>query len=86
MAAIARPRIVIVGGIAGGASCAARLRRLVEDVDIVMVDRSPFLAVATCGLPYRIGNIIKSDAPLAMATTHQFKVIRCLLCRRRCRS
>ena len=47
----ARRRVVIVGGVAGGASCAARLRRLDESVEIVMFDRGPYVSFANCGLP-----------------------------------
>ena len=52
-------RIVIVGGVAGGASAAARLRRLREDFEIIMLDRGPYVSFANCGLPYYVGNIIK---------------------------
>ena len=51
-----RRRVVIVGGVAGGASCAARLRRLDESVEIVIFDRGPYVAFANCGLPYFVGN------------------------------
>jgi flavin-dependent dehydrogenase len=43
-------RVLIVGGVAGGASCAARLRRLDESVEIVMFDRGPYVSFANCGL------------------------------------
>jgi NADPH-dependent 2,4-dienoyl-CoA reductase/sulfur reductase-like enzyme len=46
-----RRRVVIVGGVAGGASCAARLRRLDENAEIVMFDRGPYVSFANCGLP-----------------------------------
>ena len=49
-------RILIVGGVAGGASCAARLRRLDESVEIVIFDRGPNVAFANCGLPYNVGD------------------------------
>ena len=44
-------RVLIVGGVAGGASCAARLRRLDEMCDIVVFDRGPYVSFANCGLP-----------------------------------
>jgi NADPH-dependent 2,4-dienoyl-CoA reductase/sulfur reductase-like enzyme len=45
-------KVIIVGGVAGGASCAARLRRLDEKAEIVMVERGPYVSYANCGLPY----------------------------------
>jgi flavin-dependent dehydrogenase len=47
-------RVLIVGGVAGGASCAARLRRLDESVEIVLIDRGPYVSFANCGLPYYV--------------------------------
>jgi NADPH-dependent 2,4-dienoyl-CoA reductase/sulfur reductase-like enzyme len=44
-------KVIIVGGVAGGASCAARLRRLDEKADILMVERGPYVSCANCGLP-----------------------------------
>jgi len=44
-------KVVIVGGVAGGASCAARLRRLDEKAEILMVERGPYVSYANCGLP-----------------------------------
>ena len=46
-----KPRILIVGGVAGGASCAARLRRLSENAEIIVFERGPFVSFANCGLP-----------------------------------
>lgn len=51
-------RILIVGGVAGGASCAARLRRLDETAEIVLFERSEYISFANCGLPYYIGGVI----------------------------
>ena len=51
-------RILIVGGVAGGASCAARLRRLDEDAEIVLFERGEYISFANCGLPYYIGGVI----------------------------
>ena len=48
-------KVIIVGGVAGGASCAARLRRLDEKAEIVMVERGPYVSYANCGLPYHVG-------------------------------
>ena len=54
-------RVLIVGGVAGGASCAARLRRLDESASIALFDRGPFVSFANCGLPYHVGNIIGDE-------------------------
>ncbi len=51
-------KIVIVGGVAGGASAAARLRRLDETAQILIFERSGFISYANCGLPYYIGGVI----------------------------
>ena len=48
-------KVIIVGGVAGGASCAARLRRLDEKAEILMVERGPYVSYANCGLPYHVG-------------------------------
>jgi NADPH-dependent 2,4-dienoyl-CoA reductase/sulfur reductase-like enzyme len=59
-----RRRILIVGGVAGGASCAARARRLYETEEIVMFDRGEYVSFANCGLPYFVGNVIKKEQSL----------------------
>jgi NADPH-dependent 2,4-dienoyl-CoA reductase/sulfur reductase-like enzyme/rhodanese-related sulfurtransferase len=66
-------RVLIVGGVAGGASCAARLRRLDESVDIVMFDRGPYVSFANCGLPYYVGNIISDELSLLLASREMFR-------------
>lgn len=66
-------RILIVGGVAGGASCAARARRLSETAEIIMFDRGPFVSFANCGLPYYVGNVIKKEAHLLVATPELFR-------------
>jgi len=70
---LARRRILIVGGVAGGASCAARLRRLDESVEIVIFDRGPYVAFANCGLPYYVGNVITDEKALLIATAAMFR-------------
>ncbi len=65
-------RVVIVGGVAGGASAAARLRRLREDFEIIMLDRGPYVSFANCGLPYYVGNIIKDHESLELVTPETF--------------
>lgn len=66
-------KIVIVGGVAGGASAAARLRRLDEDAEIVLFERGRYVSFANCGLPYYIGQIIKERDDLLVQTPEKFK-------------
>ncbi|NJD07623.1 MAG: CoA-disulfide reductase [Methylococcaceae bacterium] len=66
-------RILVVGGVAGGASCATRARRLCEACEIVLFDRGPHVSFANCGLPYRVGDVIESDAKLLVATPELFR-------------
>ena len=66
-------KIVIVGGVAGGATAAARLRRLSEDAEIIILERSGFVSYANCGLPYYIGGEIKSRSALTLQTPGGFK-------------
>ncbi len=61
-------KIVIVGGVAGGASAAARARRLSEDAEIVMFERGPDVSFANCGLPYYIGGEIVDRSKLLVVT------------------
>jgi NADPH-dependent 2,4-dienoyl-CoA reductase/sulfur reductase-like enzyme/rhodanese-related sulfurtransferase len=66
-------RILIVGGVAGGASCAARARRLSETAEIMMFDRGEYVSFANCGLPYYVGHVIKKEENLLMATPELFR-------------
>ena len=61
-------RIVIVGGVAGGATAAARLRRLDESLEIVMIERGNHISYANCGLPYHVGDVIKTKEDLLLQT------------------
>ena len=61
-------KIVIVGGVAGGASCAARLRRLDEEAQIIVLERGEYISYANCGLPYHVGDVIKSRDALLLQT------------------
>lgn len=61
-------KVLIVGGVAGGASAAARLRRLDEDAHIVMFERDSYISFANCGLPYYIGDHIKDRSKLLVQT------------------
>jgi NADPH-dependent 2,4-dienoyl-CoA reductase/sulfur reductase-like enzyme/rhodanese-related sulfurtransferase len=66
-------RVLIVGGVAGGASAAARLRRLDEGCDIVLFDRGPHVSFANCGLPYYVGDVIKDERRLLVASRELFR-------------
>jgi len=66
-------RILIVGGVAGGASCAARARRLDENAEIILFDRGPHVSFANCGLPYYIGNVIPEESKLIVADPKLFQ-------------
>ncbi len=67
-----RETFVIVGGVAGGASCAARLRRLNENAEIIMLERSPYISFASCGLSYYISGEIKEREKLLIQTPKKF--------------
>ena len=66
-------KVVIVGGVAGGASCAARLRRLDETAEILMVERGPYISYANCGLPYHVGGVIEKESSLLVANEQVFR-------------
>ncbi len=66
-------KILIIGGVAGGATTATRLRRLDEKSEIIIFDRGDFVSFANCGLPYYVGNIIKSKENLLLQTPESFK-------------
>jgi NADPH-dependent 2,4-dienoyl-CoA reductase/sulfur reductase-like enzyme/rhodanese-related sulfurtransferase len=66
-------KVVIVGGVAGGASCAARLRRLDETAEIIMVERGPYVSYANCGLPYHVGGVIEHESSLLVANERVFR-------------
>ena len=66
-------KIVIIGGVAGGATAAARLRRLDERAEIVMFERGQHISFANCGLPYHIGGVIEDREDLLLQTPESFK-------------
>ena len=68
-----KQRVLIVGGVAGGASCAARCRRLSESAEIIMFDRGPYVSFANCGLPYYVGDVIKKEEHLLVASPELFR-------------
>ena len=65
-------KVVIIGGVAGGATAAARLRRLDEHAEIVVFERSGYISYANCGLPYYIGGIIEDPEALTLQTPESF--------------
>ena len=66
-------KVIIIGGVAGGASCAARLRRLDETAEILMVERGPYVSFANCGLPYHVGGVIQKESSLLVASEQLFR-------------
>ncbi len=66
-------RLVIIGGVAGGASAAARARRLSEDAEIVLVERGPDVSFANCGLPYYLGGVIAERSKLLVTTPERLR-------------
>ena len=65
-------KVVIVGGVAGGATAAARIRRLDEQAEIVVFERSGYISYANCGLPYYIGDVITERSALTLQTPESF--------------
>ena len=68
-----RKTVIIVGGVAGGASCATRLRRQSEELRIIMLERGPYVSFANCGLPYYIGDVIEEEKDLLVADVSLFR-------------
>ena len=66
-------KTVVVGGVAGGASAAARLRRMDEHAEIVILERGEYISFANCGLPYHIGEVIKEREKLLVLTPAELK-------------
>jgi len=61
-------RVVIIGGVAGGMSAATRLRRLSNDLEIIVLERSNYVSYANCGLPYYVGGVIEKESALLLQT------------------
>lgn len=70
---MASKRVLIVGGVAGGASCAVRLRRLDEQAEIFLYERGPDVSFANCGLPYYLGGVIEDRQRLLVASPDRFR-------------
>ena len=66
-------KTIIIGGVAGGATAAARLRRLDEKAEIIILERGEYVSFANCGLPYYIGGIITDREDLTLQTSESFK-------------
>lgn len=66
-------KTVIIGGVAGGASAAARLRRLDESAEIIILERGEYVSFANCGLPYYIGGVITEKSKLTLQTPESFR-------------
>lgn len=66
-------KVIIIGGVAGGASAAARLRRLDEQAEIIMIDRGEYISFANCGLPYYIGGVIPERSDLVVQTVESME-------------
>lgn len=77
-------KVIIVGGVAGGASCAARLRRVNEKAEILLVERGPYVSYANCGLPYHVGGTIEKESDLLVATEQMFRHVFNIDCRTNC--
>lgn len=74
-------KVIIIGGVAGGASCAARLRRLDEKAEILLLERGPYVSYANCGLPYYVGGTIENESSLLVATEQMFRAVFAIDCR-----
>ena len=61
-------KIVIIGGVAGGASCAARLRHLDESAEIILLEKESYISYANCGLPYHVSGVIEEESDLLLFT------------------
>ncbi|HEX5133289.1 MAG TPA: FAD-dependent oxidoreductase [Candidatus Krumholzibacteria bacterium] len=77
-------KVIVVGGVAGGASCAARLRRLDERAEILLLERGPHVSYANCGLPYHVGGVIVDESSLLVATADMLRGRFAIDCRTRC--
>lgn len=66
------PRYIIIGGVAGGATAAARIRRLTEKAEIILIEKGAYISYANCGLPYYIGGVIADRDRLFVQTPESF--------------
>ncbi|NCB45271.1 MAG: pyridine nucleotide-disulfide oxidoreductase, partial [Clostridia bacterium] len=68
-----KKKVVIIGGVAGGATTATRLRRLDEELEILVLERGEYISYANCGLPYHVGDVIKEREELLLQTPERMK-------------
>ncbi|HBR29349.1 MAG TPA: CoA-disulfide reductase, partial [Firmicutes bacterium] len=68
-----KKKVLIVGGVAGGASAAARLRRVDENAEIILFEKGDYISYANCGLPYYIGNVISQREQLFVQTPQRLR-------------
>ena len=68
-----KKRILIIGGVAGGAACATKIRRISEDAEIIIFERDQYISFANCGLPYHISGEIQKRDRLLMQTPYSMK-------------
>jgi NADPH-dependent 2,4-dienoyl-CoA reductase/sulfur reductase-like enzyme/peroxiredoxin family protein/TusA-related sulfurtransferase len=66
-------KIIIIGGVAGGMTAATRLRRIDENAEIIIFEKGPYVSYANCGLPYFVGNVIKSESSILLQTPESLK-------------
>ena len=66
-------KVLIIGGVAGGATAATRLRRLNEDTEIILFEKGEYISFANCGLPYHVGGVIKERDDLLLQTVEGMK-------------
>ena len=67
-------KIIIIGGVAGGATTAARIRRMDETSEIILLEKGKYISYANCGLPYYIGDVITDREKLLVQTPEAFSV------------
>src|SRR5690554_4195257 len=66
-------KVLIVGGVAGGASVAARVRRIAEDAEVIMFEKGPHVSFSNCSLPYHLSGIVENSDRLVLMSPEQFK-------------
>ena len=67
-------KIIIIGGVAGGATTAARIRRMDETAEIILIEKGKYISYANCGLPYYIGDVITDREKLFVQTPESFSI------------
>ena len=67
-------KVIIIGGVAGGATTAARLRRVNKDAEILVFEKGPYISYANCGLPYHISGVIENRENLLLTTPRDMKL------------